>query len=31
MQAERVGAREHRVVDWAWQCRIPLAFSMAGG
>ncbi len=24
-------ARDRRVVDWAWQRRIPLAFSMAGG
>jgi len=24
-------ARDRRVFDWAWQRRIPLAFSMAGG
>ena len=24
-------ARDHRVFDWAWQRRVPLAFSMAGG
>lgn len=24
-------ARDRRVMDWAWQRRIPLAFSMAGG
>lgn len=24
-------ARDRRVFDWAWQCRIPLAFCMAGG
>ena len=24
-------ARDRRVFDWAWQQRIPLAFSMAGG
>ena len=24
-------ARDRRVVDWAWQRRVPLAFAMAGG
>ena len=24
-------ARDRRVFDWAWQRRVPLAFSMAGG
>ena len=24
-------ARDRRGVDWAWQRRVPLAFSMAGG
>ena len=24
-------ARDRRVFDWAWQRRIPLAMSMAGG
>lgn len=24
-------ARDRRVMDWAWQKRVPLAFSMAGG
>jgi acetoin utilization deacetylase AcuC-like enzyme len=24
-------ARDRRVFDWAWQCRVPLAMCMAGG
>ena len=24
-------ARDRRVFDWAWQRRVPLAFTMAGG
>jgi acetoin utilization deacetylase AcuC-like enzyme len=24
-------ARDRRVMDWAWQRRLPLAFAMAGG
>lgn len=28
---EGLQARDRRVFDWAWQRRIPLAFSMAGG
>ena len=24
-------ARDRRVMDWAWQRRVPLAFTMAGG
>lgn len=28
---EGLEARDRRVMEWAWQRRIPLAFSMAGG
>jgi len=26
-----IRARDHQVFDWAWQRRVPLVFSMAGG
>lgn len=31
LSVDGLEARDRRVFDWAWQRRVPLAFSMAGG